>query len=64
VIPFALERRTLPAYGIRRVLRVYPTLWAARTDEEPGVPVVEHHMRFESGPAISTTPVVVIRLAA
>jgi peptidoglycan/LPS O-acetylase OafA/YrhL len=28
VIPFALERRTLPAYGIRRVLRVYPTLWA------------------------------------
>lgn len=28
VIPFALERRTLPAYGIRRILRVYPTLWA------------------------------------
>ncbi len=27
VIPFALERRTLPAYGIRRFLRVYPTLW-------------------------------------
>jgi peptidoglycan/LPS O-acetylase OafA/YrhL len=29
VIPFALERRTLTAFGIRRVLRVYPTLWAA-----------------------------------
>jgi peptidoglycan/LPS O-acetylase OafA/YrhL len=28
VIPFALERRTLVAYGLRRVLRVYPTLWA------------------------------------
>jgi peptidoglycan/LPS O-acetylase OafA/YrhL len=29
VIPFALERRTMPAFGIRRLLRVYPTLWAA-----------------------------------
>jgi peptidoglycan/LPS O-acetylase OafA/YrhL len=29
VIPFALERRTLGAFGLRRVLRVYPTLWAA-----------------------------------
>jgi peptidoglycan/LPS O-acetylase OafA/YrhL len=29
VIPFALERRTLVAFGIRRVLRVYPTLRAA-----------------------------------
>jgi peptidoglycan/LPS O-acetylase OafA/YrhL len=29
VIPFALERRTLSAFGLRRVLRVYPTLWAA-----------------------------------
>jgi len=29
VIPFALERRTLPAFGIRRVLRVYPTLAVA-----------------------------------
>ena len=29
VIPFALERRTLGAFGLRRILRVYPTLWAA-----------------------------------
>jgi peptidoglycan/LPS O-acetylase OafA/YrhL len=29
VIPFALERRTLGAFGLRRLLRVYPTLWAA-----------------------------------
>jgi peptidoglycan/LPS O-acetylase OafA/YrhL len=29
VIPFALERRTLVAFGLRRLLRVYPTLWAA-----------------------------------
>ena len=29
VIPFALERRTMSAFGIRRVLRVYPTLWVA-----------------------------------
>ena len=29
VIPFALERRTLVAFGLRRILRVYPTLWAA-----------------------------------
>ncbi len=29
VIPFALERRTMSAFGIRRLLRVYPTLWAA-----------------------------------
>jgi peptidoglycan/LPS O-acetylase OafA/YrhL len=29
VIPFALERRTMSAFGIRRILRVYPTLWAA-----------------------------------
>ena len=27
VIPFALERRTMSAFGIRRILRVYPTLW-------------------------------------
>jgi peptidoglycan/LPS O-acetylase OafA/YrhL len=29
VIPFALERRTMSAFGIRRILRVYPTLWVA-----------------------------------
>jgi peptidoglycan/LPS O-acetylase OafA/YrhL len=29
VIPFALERRTLGAFGLRRLLRVYPTLWVA-----------------------------------
>jgi len=29
VIPFALERRTMGAFGIRRILRVYPTLWVA-----------------------------------
>jgi peptidoglycan/LPS O-acetylase OafA/YrhL len=29
VIPFALERRSLGAFGLRRLLRVYPTLWAA-----------------------------------
>jgi peptidoglycan/LPS O-acetylase OafA/YrhL len=29
VIPFALERRTMVAFAIRRVLRVYPTLWVA-----------------------------------
>lgn len=29
VIPFALERRTMLAFGIRRLLRVYPTLWVA-----------------------------------